>query len=276
MRWRPYLHLMRTSFLRLMAYRMRYVTGIATYAVFVGVHYFVWSAVWKDQGLAADDRLGGLSLPELTTYLAVGYTARAAYYTNTDSEIAQRFQSGEVVMDLIRPLHFHGNWMAQATGEIAFRLCFFALPMFVVMWFAFGVQGPGLVGAGQFALLFLLAAWVNIELGLLTGTITFWLEDITGLMSLKRNLVMIGSGLMVPLHYLEALVGTVGVALLVASPLAIIGYYPTMAWVGRLGVDGVLPFEQVLALACGWGALLRVANTWLWSSAARRLEVQGG
>ena len=29
-----------------MAYRMRYVTGIATYAIFVGVQYFVWRAVF--------------------------------------------------------------------------------------------------------------------------------------------------------------------------------------------------------------------------------------
>ena len=43
-------------------------------------------------------------------------------------------------------------------------------------------------------------------------------EDVTGLMSLKRNLVMLGSGLMVPLHFLEPLIGSIGVDILVSTP----------------------------------------------------------
>ena len=84
----PYVWLMRLTFLKLMAYRMRYVTGIATYGIFVGGQYAIWRAVFAAKGLTADQELNGLTLPQLATYLAVGYIARAAYFTNTDSEIA--------------------------------------------------------------------------------------------------------------------------------------------------------------------------------------------
>ena len=118
----PYLWLMRLTFLKLMAYRMRYLTGIATYAIFVGGQYAIWKAVYAGKGLGADDALNGLTLAQMTTYLAVGYIARAAYFTNTDSEIAARFQSGYVSLDLLKPLHFHGQWLAQAamlrTGHV--------------------------------------------------------------------------------------------------------------------------------------------------------------
>lgn len=269
---RPYLWLMRLTFLRLMAYRMRYVTGIATYAVFVGGQYFIWKAVYAAKGLGPDERLDGLTLAELTTYLAVGFIARAAYFTNTDGEIATRFQNGDVTMDLLRPMDFHGQWLAQAAGETAFRIVFFALPMSLVLAPVFAIQPPSGDGWWQFPLLFLLAFWINAELNLLAGTAAFFLEDITGLMSLKRNLLMLLSGLMVPLHFLPAVLAEATQLL----PFALIGYYPTLAWVGRLGQGHAPDFPQVLLLGAAWVVVLRLANAGLWRAARRRLEVQGG
>lgn len=270
----PYLHLCRTAFLTRMAYRMRYVTGIATYSIFVGVHYAVWSAVYAS--LAEGEEIGGMDLRTLATYLAVGYMARAAYYTNTDSEIATRFQSGEVVMDLIKPLNFHGNWLAQGAGETLFRLLFFTLPMALVMVPLFGVLPPAENGWWQFTLLFLIAFWINAEINLLAGTLCFYLEDITGLMSLKRNLVMLASGLMVPLHFLEPLIGSMGVFILISTPLAFIGYFPTLAYTGTLEQSGLGSFATVCALGLMWVLILRLGNIRLWRHAQNRLQVQGG
>ena len=269
---RPYLWLMRLTFLKLMAYRMRYLTGIATYGVFVGGQYFIWKAVWEARGLAPEQRLDGLSLAEMTTYLAVGYIARAAYFTNTDSEIAGRFQNGDVTLDLLKPLSFHGQWLSQAAGETAFRLCFFAAPMALILVPLFGVLPPSGDGWWQFPLLFLAAFLVNAELNLMTGTMAFFLEDITGLMSLKRNLLMLLSGLMVPLHFLPAFLAD-SVSWL---PFALISYYPTMAYVGQLGTGTAPAFATVALITLIWLVVLRLGNIALWNKAKQRLEVQGG
>ncbi|MBA3938617.1 MAG: ABC-2 family transporter protein [Planctomycetes bacterium] len=268
----PYLWLIRLTFLKLMAYRMRYVTGIATYGVFVGGQYALWQAVYAAKHLGPDDRLDGLTLAQMTTYLAVGYIARAAYFTNTDGEIAARFQSGDVTLDLLKPVDFHAQWLAQAAGETAFRVLFFALPMSLVLVPLFGVQAPSGAGWWQFPPLFLLAFLINAELNLLAGTASFFLEDITGLMSLKRNLIMLLSGLMVPLHFL----GETLAAITSVLPFALISYYPTMAYVGRLGTDGVPGILHVAILGLSWALGLRLANVMLWRYAQQRLEVQGG
>ncbi len=269
---RPYLWLMRLTFLKLMAYRMRYVTGIVTYGVFVGGQFAIWQAVWTAKNLGPSDRLDGLTLAELTTYIAVGYIARAAYFTNTDSEIAGRFQTGDVTLDLLKPVSFHGQWMAQAAGEVAFRIVFFAAPMALILVPIFGVLPPVGDGWWQFPLLFFSAFLINAELNLLTGTAAFFLEDITGLMSLKRNLLMLLSGLLVPLHFLPEALATATSWL----PFALISYYPTMAYVGRLGTHETPAFATVAGLAIGWAVVLRLANILLWRRAQSRLEVQGG
>ena len=267
-----YLWLLRLTFLKLMAYRMRYLTGIATYGIFVGGQYFLWQAVFAARHLEPGARLDGLTLVELTTYIAVGYMARSAYFTNTDSEIAQRFQSGDVTLDLLKPLDFHGQWLSQAAGETLFRIVFFALPMALVLVPLFGVLPPAGDGWWQFLVLFLTAFWINAELNLLAGTAAFFLEDVTGLMSLKRNLMMLLSGLMVPLHFLPGWLADVTTVL----PFALVSYFPTMAWVGKLGTEHTPAFPTVFGLACAWIAILRVANLGLWRMAKNRLEVQGG
>ena len=62
----------------------------------------------------------------------------------------------------------------------------------------------------------------------------------------------------------------------VLLPFALVSYYPTMAYVGKLGVDGHPGFPEVLLLGGTWMALLRLANIVLYHHATRRLEVQGG
>ena len=266
----PYWHIARLTLLRLMAYRMRFVTGIATYAIFVGGQWFIWKAIFEARGPGAE--IGGLTLAQLTTYLAVGYMARSAYFTNLDSEIAGKFQNGDVALDLMKPISPLGQWLALATGECAFRVLFFALPMACVLVPVFGVTAPAGDGWWQFPALFLLAFLINHELNVATGIACFFLEDVTALTSLKRNLLMLLSGLMVPLHFLPDAVA----AAVSWLPFAVISYWPVMAWVGELGVHGHPGFLHIAALGLGWLAVLHLGNRALWAKARGRLEVQGG
>ena len=263
----PYWHLARLTLLRLMAYRMRFVTGIATYAIFVGGQYFIWKAIFAARG---GSEIGGLGLAQLTTYLAIGYMARSAYFTNLDSEIAAKFQNGDVALDLLKPIHPLGTWLALACGECTFRILFFA--MACVMVPVFGVLPPAGDGWWQFPLLFLLAFLINHELNVAAGIACFFLEDVTALTSLKRNLIMLLSGLMVPLHFLpDALAAAVS-----WLPFALISYWPVLAWVGGLGNSGHPGFTHVAVLGLGWLLVLHLGNHWLWAQARNRLEVQGG
>ena len=266
----PYWHIARLTLLRLMAYRMRFVTGIATYAIFVGGQFFIWKAIFAARGEGAE--IGGLGLAQLTTYLAVGYIARSAYFTNLDSEIAAKFQNGDVALDLLKPISPLGQWLALACGECAFRVIFFALPMACVLVPVFGVQPPAGDGAWQFPLLFILAFLINHELNVAAGIACFFLEDVSALTSLKRNLIMLLSGLMVPLHFLpDAIAAAVS-----WLPFALISYWPVLAWVGGLGTHGHPGFAHVAALGLGWLLALHLGNRWLWARARNRLEVQGG
>ena len=121
------------------------------------------------------------------------------------------------------------------------------------------------MAGGSSRFLFAIAFWINGEINFATGITAFFLEQTQGLMSLKRNAMMLCSGLMVPLHFLEGLIGVVGTAIMTSLPFAWIGYWPTLAYVGQLEHPGT-----IIGLGLVWGLSIRCLNIWLWRKAARR------
>ena len=49
----PYAEFSRVGFVNILAFRLRYFTGIITYVLNVTVYYFIWSAVFRSAGMVA-------------------------------------------------------------------------------------------------------------------------------------------------------------------------------------------------------------------------------
>ena len=89
-----YFSFVRNAFLNMLAYRMRYYTGILTYFLYVSVHYFIWNAVYAGKG--PDELINGFTFSEMITYISVGWVARSLYFSNIDEEIDTLVRSGQV------------------------------------------------------------------------------------------------------------------------------------------------------------------------------------
>ena len=70
-RFTVYFEFARIAFLKILAYRLRYFTGIIGYFINVSVYYFIWSAIY---GSSTD--VAGYDLSQMTTYVAVGWIIR--------------------------------------------------------------------------------------------------------------------------------------------------------------------------------------------------------
>ena len=78
----PYAEFTRIGFVNILAFRLRYYAGIFTYLINVTVYYFIWSAVYRARGIssaaqAATSTIGGYDLPQILTYVAVGWVIRS-------------------------------------------------------------------------------------------------------------------------------------------------------------------------------------------------------
>src|SRR5947208_2743539 len=113
----PYVGFARVAFLQILAYRLRYFTGILTYLVNVTVYYFIWKALYS-----SGNAIQGFSFRQMITYVAVGWIIRTFYFNNIDRDMANDIQQGHIAGKLTRPVNYQWMQVSQACGESVFRI----------------------------------------------------------------------------------------------------------------------------------------------------------
>jgi ABC-2 type transport system permease protein len=266
-----YGHFVRLAFLKFLAYRLRYYTGVVSYTIFVAGHYYLYLALYAGraaEGLPAE--IGGLTVREMVTYVAVGWIGRSLYFNNISRDLARMVTEGEIAMHLIKPFHLQSVMMAEAVGEAGFRLLMFTLPIMVVVAPLFGVGGPPDAAALGWTLVsFALSLVIYSQLGFLVGCLAFVMKNIQGVLRAQMVGMDFLTGVIVPFTFFPGWFQAV-VAWL---PFQCIGYVPVMIYLGkRQGAD----VASGLLLQVGWALALGLAARLVWRRATRRLTVQGG
>jgi ABC-2 type transport system permease protein len=261
----PYAEFSRVGFVNILAFRLRYFTGIITYFLNVTVYYFIWSAVYRG-GLS----IAGYNLAQMITYVSVGWMIRSFYWNTIDQEMAYEVIEGKIAMDLIKPVSVQWMWISRAIGESAFRLGLLTLPTAVVVALVFPVQGPA---SRENFLLFLVAVlgsfFLMAAINFMIGTCAIPLKSILALIRAKYWLIELLSGLLIPMSFFPDRVQRV----LAWLPFEHIAYTPLQIYLGKL--DRVTAL-RALGIQWLWViALLWLAHVW-WERASRKITIHGG
>jgi ABC-2 type transport system permease protein len=262
---RPALSFVRIGFLNMLAYRARYYVGVFTYLFNVAVYYFIWRAVFQHSPTVV-----GLTLTEMMTYVAVGWTIRSFYFNEIDRDIAAQVQEGRLAMNLIRPVDFQAVMIFDAAGQSAFRAVLFTLPIGIVVALLFPVRPPASLAAGA---LFLLSAVLSFflvaALNFLVGLIAIRTKSILGILRAKYLVLELLSGLLIP----TTLFPQPFRSILFASPFPHINYTPAALYLGK-----ATGFEagRLLLLQAGWTVVLLALGQYVWRRSRHRITIQGG
>ncbi|MGC0771679.1 MAG: ABC-2 family transporter protein [Candidatus Acidiferrum sp.] len=263
---RIYREFIRIGFVNILAFRLRYYTGIITYLIYVTVYYFIWRAVFRN----AAGPIAGFSLPQILTYVSVGWILRSFYWNTIDQEMAYEVIDGKIAMDFIKPVSVQWMWLARAMGESAFRLILLTAPTAIVIALLFPVLPPA--SKLNFAL-FLIAAvgsfFIMGALNFIIGTCAIPLTSILALIRAKFWLIELLSGLLIPLSFFPRSLQIISSWL----PFEHIANTPLQIYLGRLSLAQTL---RLLFIEYFWvAALLLLGHLW-WMRATRKITIHGG
>lgn len=267
----PYFEFSRMGFVNILAFRLRYYTGILTYLINVTVYYFIWSAVYHPARIGAvTASIGGYNLPQMLTYVSVGWIIRSFYWNTIDQEMAYEVIEGKIAMDFIKPVSIQWMWLWRAMGESAFRLIMLTAPTAVVIALIFPVLKPA--SAGHFAMFVLAAIGSFLLMGAINfmiGTCAIPLKSILALIRAKYWLIELLSGLLVPVTMFPKVLQSIMAFL----PFEHIAFTPLQLYLGK--ISGA---AAARALATQWFwviALLWLGSVW-WNRATRKITIHGG
>lgn len=270
MRYLPlYFAVAASSFRRYSTYRIATAAGVFTNTVFGFILAYTYVALWSERpGLGGYDQAQALTF----VWLGQGLLATTALMGGgAQEELQNRIRTGDVAIDLYRPVDLQVWWLAADLGRAGFQLLGRGIAPLLVGALAFPLALPRapLVWA-VFLVSVLLAVVVAYAIRYLLALTTFWLLDPAGLNTLGNLLSVFFSGMLLPLTVFPGAFGEVVRQLPWAAMLQVPA---DVLLEERAGAGGL---ARALGFQAAWAVVLLAAGRALQSVATSKVVVQGG
>ncbi|MGH3836835.1 MAG: ABC transporter permease [Pseudonocardiaceae bacterium] len=257
-----YLRLIGAGFRRYSTYWQAVVAGLATNIVFGFMRCAVLLTVF-----AGSAQVAGYNPSRTVTFVWIGQGLIAVVAIWGNSDFGERVRSGDIAIDLLRPVDLQAALLAEDLGRAGFALltrftgplliglAFFdlTLPSSVLCWAAFGVS-------------VLLAILVSFAIRFLLNLLAFWLLDWRGLLALHAAIGGVLAGLVIPIAFFPGWARTV----IWSTPFPAILQAPIDIAIGT-GTALLLLAHQL-----AWAVALLAVGRLVLARAVRTLVIQGG
>ncbi len=257
---------MAAGFRRYAMYRQATLAGAFTNIVFGVIKLSILFAAAD----AAGGVVAGYDRTALSTYAWLSQGLIAVVYVFSWTEVAQRVRTGDIAIDLIRPIHPITAWLATDLGRAA-QACLvrFVAPL-AIGGLIYGLRMPDRLATVP---LFVVSAALGIVVSfccrLLVNLAAFWLLDVRGVVTMYVLTSNVLSGLVVPVTLFPDWLRTVAYLTPFPSMLQV----PVDIAVERMNVAQAV---AAVAVQVGWAAGLLALCSVVLRRGERRLVVQGG
>lgn len=256
------------SFRRFSTYRTATLAGIFTNSVFGVIYSYAYLALWHQRPDA-----GGYDATDAVTYVWIGQALLmtvALWGGGTTDDLAERIRTGDVAIDLYRPVGLVGWYLAGDLGRAAYHVLTRGVAPTILGLVLFDIALPATpVAAVSFAVSLLFAIITSFAVRFLVACTAFWLLDQTGVRMLSGVLAIFLSGMTLPLVIFPEPLRSIALALPWASYLQT----PADIWLGQRTGSAVLTGLTVQVL---WIAVLLATCQVVLGAATRKVVVQGG
>ncbi|GAB3766749.1 ABC-2 family transporter protein [Nocardioides ginsengisegetis] len=256
------------AFRRYSTYRAATVSGIFTNSVFGVIYSYAYLALWAQRPHA-----GGYDATDAVTYVWIGQALLmtvALWGGGTTDELAERIRTGDVAVDLYRPVGLLGWYLAGDLGRAAYHFLTRGLGPTVIGLVVFHIRLPGTPAAALgFLASLVLAVMTSFAIRFLVASSAFWLLDQSGVKMLSGVCAIFFTGMALPLVIFPEPLRSIALALPWASYLQT----PADIWLGK---DAGTDLLAALGVQVLWLVVLFACCRAVLAAATRKVVVQGG
>lgn len=262
---KAYLGSVRIGFAETFVYRWAVVIDMFAEVVLLIAFYFLWRAVFA---AAPHGELQGLTFADFFAYLLIARFVATITSTSGWGFFYEPVRSGDILLDLSRPLSLAGVTFCRHLGSKLANLVLIA-PAFLLGALLLGVFEGAMLHPGLFVLSLLVAFGAAFFFELLVSISAFYTLAQQGIHEAKALAVTLLSGALFPLALLPAPLADV----LWLLPFAHFVHTPSLVLLGHVSGEALW---SALAGQLGWALALGSLSVLALRRARLHYDLQGG
>ena len=262
---KKYLYVIKTQIIKSMTYEFNVYGNIIMQTIIMITSAYFWRALYKGRGMVGD-----VDADSMLTYVVISSLLSVLLITNVERRIQTSVVKGTVATDMMKPVNIFGVYFAEDIGNIIALIFQNMLPILIIG--ALMIRVPRMADIRDLPLLIISVAesfLINWLIAALFGMIAFTAVNIDALIQVKKHLLRLLSGSIIPIWFFPP-----GVARVLESlPFVYIYQLPLSIYIGRGDRAQHLGEMRIQSL---WLLILASLFFYAQNRAARKVMVQGG
>ena len=195
---KKYLYVIKTQIIKSMTYEFNIYGNIIMQTIIMITSAYFWRALYKGRGMVGD-----VDADSMLTYVVVSSLLSVLLITNVERRIQTSVVKGTVATDMMKPVNIFGVYFAEDIGNIIALIFQNVLPILIIG--SLMIKVPRMADIRDLPLLIISVAesfLINWLIAALFGMIAFTAVNIDALIQVKKHLLRLLSGSIIPIWFL--------------------------------------------------------------------------
>ncbi|HGA0700406.1 hypothetical protein BVG00_22625 [Bacillus cereus] len=250
--------------------RVQYRGQTFLFALGDGIKFILLLVMWKAIfNASSTSQINGITWDEMKYYVLL--TMLLSYFIEMPflGVFGSKIIDGNITMDLIRPIDIQLMLLADVIGQQISNFIIICLPISIGIMLYLGEVPTLSLNLFNGIIALFLGFLTAFSIDYLIGTIGFWTTNVMGLQGMKRLIIQVASGALMPLTLLPDWL----YHLVKYLPFQGILYVPLQCFLGKItGKDAYLVlFQQFI-----WVIILILIGRMFFKIASRKITIFGG
>lgn len=227
------------------------------------MYYYLWEAVYKTNQI-----INGFTWKEIKTYIFASFIINSLLSFYTETKISEDIRSGDIVLDLIKPLDYQKGKLFETLGTVFLESVVSVFLVGGVAVIIFDINPPAtLVMLVVSFVSVIFGTFIKFLLSYLTGLLCFKMQGVVGIIWVRNAITDIFSGALIPLDLYPDTIRNI----ISSLPFKNIVYNPVMIYMNKIDDVYKILLSQII-----WSILLWLISRLVFRIASRELTINGG
>lgn len=260
-----YNQIIKTGIIRSLAYKFEVYSNILMQTIIMIASAYFWKALFKNA-----DVVQGVNVNTMLVYTVVSSMISIVLSSDVEWRIMRSVNKGTIAIDMMRPINVFSIFFAEDIAKLISLFFQNLLPVFIIGSLIIGVPKPAsFMAFCLFLVSLIMAFFINWFIAVMFGMISFWAFEMSAIFQVKKHLIRLLSGSIIPIWFFPNWLQNV----LNALPFAYLYQLPLDIYIGKATDTDIV---RGMLVQFTWLAIVAVMFLCFERRVIKKVMVQGG